>query len=132
MINQKEITRIAKKFQKCSPLFLALGDEVRQRIIIILAEASIQGMNVSAIAERSHLSRPAISHHLKILKDIKMISSYKKGTRNIYYICPKENIESIKDLIFSIENLISGITKEELEKEAPWVLKNKNHKPCVQ
>lgn len=121
MIHQKEVTKIARKFRNCSSLFIALGDEVRQRIILVLMEAGIEGMNVSDITEQTHLSRPAISHHLKILKDVKMINSYKKGTQNIYYIYPNENIALIKDLLALIENVLSKAKIAEMKKEAPWV-----------
>ena len=122
MLTQKEIMKVARKFQKCGPLFTALGDEVRQHIIMILAETGVTGMNVSDIAVRTRLSRPAISHHLKVLKDVKMVASYKKGTMNFYFIAIKKNLEAIKDLITSVETLLQGVDTAELEKEAPWIL----------
>ena len=77
-----------KLFRDCMPLFIALGDEVRLSIIGVLAgsglyddhetdiavslngyrPSGVPGMNVKEITEQTNLSRPAISHHLKILK----------------------------------------------------------------
>ncbi|MDK2965397.1 MAG: ArsR family transcriptional regulator, arsenate/arsenite/antimonite-responsive transcriptional [Lacrimispora sp.] len=79
-------------FKSCMPLFIALGDEVRLTIIEVLANACIKGqteicgMNVNEITEKTSLSRPAISHHLKILKEAGLVSSRQKGTSNYYFL----------------------------------------------
>ncbi|MDL2230145.1 metalloregulator ArsR/SmtB family transcription factor [Treponema sp. OttesenSCG-928-L16] len=124
-MGKKEIKKAAGKFKQLSPVFIALGDENRQQIIMILAEADIEGMNVSDITARSHLSRPAISHHLKILKDAGLISFYKKGTQVFYYFYLTEKLAEIKELITTIEEIMSKIDTEELETKAPWMLNKK-------
>ena len=73
---------LQKRFHACMPLFIALGDEMRLSIIEVLTEEALDrrqtpgpihfeqyGLNVNEITRRTSLSRPAISHHLKILKD---------------------------------------------------------------
>ena len=73
---------LQKQFHCCMPLFIALGDKVRLSIVELLTEAAVRSedpqgtidfeghaMNVNEITRRTSLSRPAISHHLKILKD---------------------------------------------------------------
>ncbi|QQO07891.1 ArsR/SmtB family transcription factor [Breznakiella homolactica] len=125
MINQKEIKKAAEKFKHLGPSFIALGDENRQRIVLILAEAGVDGMNVSDITDRCHLSRPAISHHLKILKDAGIISSYKKGTQVFYYIYLTEKLAKFKDLISTIETILSYVDQEELKQKAPWIQGNR-------
>ncbi len=44
------------------------------------------GTRVGAITEKTHLSRPAISHHIKILKDAGVVEMRKEGTKNYYYL----------------------------------------------
>ena len=62
-------------FEECIPLFIALGDRTRLTILQCLfetqttGEGRIPGLNVNEITDRTSLSRPAVSHHLKILKD---------------------------------------------------------------
>ncbi len=87
-------------FHQCMPLFIALGDEIRLTIIESLTDAAYQncggdfsaenlsrhGMNVGEITEKTSLSRPAVSHHLKILKDAGLISIRREGTCNYYYL----------------------------------------------
>lgn len=43
------------------------------------------GIRVGAITERSHLSRPAVSHHIQILKDAGLLKMRREGTKNYYY-----------------------------------------------
>ncbi len=81
--NRREI---AEEFKKYRSVFSALGDEVRQQIIVTLLEHDTVGMRVPEITERTHLSRPAVSHHLQILKDAGLINMYRIGTKNYYYI----------------------------------------------
>ena len=43
------------------------------------------GVRVGEITERTHLSRPAVSHHLQILKDARLVKMRREGTKNYYY-----------------------------------------------
>ena len=67
MADSKELQEL---FHSCMPLFIALGDEVRLNIIEALCIASqnghTEGLNVNEITRQTNLSRPAISHHLKM------------------------------------------------------------------
>lgn len=87
-------------FHQCMPLFIALGDEIRLTIIESLTDAAYKncggdfsaenlsrhGMNVHEITDKTSLSRPAVSHHLKILKNAGLISIRREGTCNYYYL----------------------------------------------
>jgi ArsR family transcriptional regulator, arsenate/arsenite/antimonite-responsive transcriptional repressor len=119
---KEEIKRLREKFLVCGPLMLTLSDEMRQRILLILAEAGMDGMNVADITAKTQLSRPAISHHLKILKDTGMITSHKKGTQVYYFICIRSTLDRLKDLFVSIEKLVEGIDMEAVKERAPWML----------
>lgn len=57
-------------------LFKALNDETRRQIVELLKE---KDMNAGEIAERFHISKPSISHHLDILKQADLVISEKKG-----------------------------------------------------
>ncbi|GEN95933.1 hypothetical protein PET01_19830 [Pediococcus ethanolidurans] len=43
-------------------------------------------MRVGELTTRTHLSRPAVSHHLKILKEAKLVSIRKDGTKHYYAV----------------------------------------------
>lgn len=85
MTNGKELEQ---QFHSCMPLFIALGDEVRLDIIEVLTSAAQtgrpDGLNVNEITRKTSLSRPAISHHLKILKECGLVEVSQSGTSNYY------------------------------------------------
>ncbi|GIM47735.1 transcriptional regulator [Collibacillus ludicampi] len=88
-------------FRQCTPLFQALGDRIRQSIILLLAEH--ESLNVNQIAEQIPLSRPAISHHLKILRETGLVLVNRKGTENFYSLEVEESIKLLKKLIQAVE-----------------------------
>lgn len=80
-------SQLQKDLNAVSGLLIALGDQKRQAIIIKLLEnINCDGLQVSQLIDATQLSRPAISHHLKILKDAKIINYQSKGTKNFYYL----------------------------------------------
>lgn len=88
-------------FRSCSPLFLALSDHARQDIIILLAEK--ERLTVNEIAEQSTLSRPAISHHLKVLRDSNLVSIEQKGTQRIYSLQLEDAVNQLKKFVQLVE-----------------------------
>lgn len=77
----REIPAVWKNISKT---FAALGDEQRQRILLTFDRG--ERLNVTQIAEASTLSRPAISHHLKILREAGVLASIKEGKEVFYWI----------------------------------------------
>lgn len=102
------------KFQQVSPLLLALGDPIRQIIIMeLLQQNGCDGLQVNEFITPTHLSRPAISHHLKILKDAGIIDLKKNGTKNFYYL--NTSIPQLNVLRNLIEDINSNITGKKAE-----------------
>ena len=60
----------------------ALGDPVRLQLLHLLGDRG--GRNVGELAGHFRLSRPAISHHLRVLKDAGILDSEKVG-QEVYY-----------------------------------------------
>ena len=70
-------------------MLFAIGDRTRQSIVMTLIDAGCHpGMRVGDITARTHLSRPAVSHHLKVLKDANILNVHREGTMNYYYLDP--------------------------------------------
>lgn len=81
-----EISRLAEEFRASQKVLTALGDEIRQHLILIMMQSGdCTGMRVGDIAEKTRLSRPAVSHHLQILKDAGIVKMRREGTKNYYY-----------------------------------------------
>lgn len=89
MDKQTELHRIQQEFTDLADLLAAIGDETRQYLIQAMFELPCKqegGARVGAITEKTHLSRPAVSHHIKILKDAGIVGMRKEGTKNYYYL----------------------------------------------
>ncbi len=115
LLDSKDIQHIKQLFNDCSPLFIALGDEVRQKLLLDIAEGettSENGINVTDLSLKSKLSRPAISHHLKVLKDYGVIVPHKVGTQIFYKISVYDHLQDVTDLVESIRSLVEKIYPE--------------------
>lgn len=61
--------------------FLAIADPTRRTLLEKLRSGP---QTVGRLAEGLPVSRPAVSQHLKVLKDAKLVSFRSEGTANIY------------------------------------------------
>ena len=105
MHSEKEFMKLATDFRKCHPVLVALGDENRLHILYqMMCSQNPRGIRVGEIVERSSLSRPAVSHHMKILKDSNIVSVRREGTKNYYYIDP--DMDSFKALISVLQRAV--------------------------
>ncbi|MBS9801729.1 ArsR/SmtB family transcription factor [Bacillus cereus] len=93
---------VLERFQVVTPIFQALGDENRQQIIMLLLEN--KQMNVTQITDEMGISRPAVSHHLKILKQAALVEADRNGKEIFYSIIAGEFLKQVKDLIQAIES----------------------------
>ena len=65
--------------------FEALGDATRREIFERLARGP---RSVGELAEELPVSRPAVSQHLKVLKDAGLVFDRPEGTRRLYQLNP--------------------------------------------
>ena len=73
-------------------MLLAIGDETRQSILLVLMETECQtGLRVGEITKQTHLSRPAVSHHLRILREAGIILMRKEGTKTFIILIYVQN-----------------------------------------
>src|SRR3954449_2066421 len=63
----------------------ALGDPTRQAILDLLLEGP---QPVGELAALLPVSRPAVSQHLKVLKEVGVVVARKEGTRRVYRVDP--------------------------------------------
>jgi DNA-binding transcriptional ArsR family regulator len=64
----------------------ALGDPTRKAIFELLGDGP---RSVGEIAEHLPVTRPAVSQHLKVLKEAGLVSDRAEGTRRLYQINPE-------------------------------------------
>jgi DNA-binding transcriptional ArsR family regulator len=75
--------------------FEALGDANRREILRILSGG---GKPVQAIADAMTISRPAVSRHLRLLKDAGMVAERAQGARRIYYL-QERGIDTVQEYL---------------------------------
>ncbi len=110
MYTRKDIENLASDFEKCQKILVALGDENRQHMILeMMKMEKCSGVRVNEITERTHLSRPAVSHHLQILKNAGILKMRREATKNYYYFDP--NMKSFNLLIDVLQQAMK-ITSE--------------------
>ncbi|AVL00036.1 transcriptional regulator [Pediococcus inopinatus] len=105
MTKTEDFQMIERGFVQSQAIFVALGDENRQSIIISLLKAGCDGLRVGQLTEQTHLSRPAVSHHLKILKEAQLVSIRKDGTKHYYAVQPSKNFAIMQQTAAIIERL---------------------------
>ena len=112
---EERLEKITKGFQECRKAFTAIGDETRQAIVLVLLQSNFTGIRVGEIAEKTHLTRPSVSHHLQLLKDAGIVAMRREGTRNYYFIsADKTRWKAIADLLSLVYQGVTHI-KEEAE-----------------
>ncbi|WP_339183648.1 metalloregulator ArsR/SmtB family transcription factor [Oceanobacillus sp. FSL W7-1293] len=112
-----EIENLKNEFDVVKDFLIALGDEKRQIIIVALlndhACNGCQGLRVIDLTEATKLSRPAVSHHLKILKQIGIVDIRREGTKNYYYLCNAvPEMKKLRDLLDNVMSVMAEGNEE--------------------
>ena len=66
-----------------SRFLVALGDPIRQQIVLLLSR---ERLNVNQLTSRVHLSRPAVSHQIKVLADAGLLVQDRLGREHVYRV----------------------------------------------
>lgn len=112
-------------FVDCRPALSALGDRTRQLMIKYLIEHCGEGgVRVGELQKATGISRTALSHHLRILKDSGIIAMRRAGTKNYYSLDPRSSSlrlvvkfwEKAEEMMTACEtNTFKGIEEERNE-----------------
>lgn len=73
----------------------AISEPNRRRILTLVKEGE---MTAGAIASRFPVSGPAVSQHLKVLKDAGLVQERREGTRRLYSLRP-EGLVDIREFV---------------------------------
>ncbi|MEO3869774.1 metalloregulator ArsR/SmtB family transcription factor [Nonomuraea sp. B12E4] len=79
----------AERAAALSQVFKALGDPVRLRIVSIVASHAGGEVCVCDITGAFELSQPTISHHLKVLKEVGLLTSERRASWVYYRLVPE-------------------------------------------
>ena len=100
-------------------IFQAIADPTRRAIITLIA---VQAMTPNAIADNFHITRQAVSKHLRILTECELVKQEYKG-REIYYQLEIDKMKEIDKWIDQfrkiwetrfnqLDNLLSTMKKQ--------------------
>ena len=118
MNSKNESLKLQAEFKACQKILTAIGDETRQRLLSIMIMGKCSGSRVVDIAEKTNLSRPAVSHHMQILKDAGVVTSRKEGTCIYYILNPEfDGIQKMSTLINHIDVLMKSENCERSSEE---------------
>ena len=99
--------RTMSYIKRCSPIFSMLQDVRRQEILQILFENA--ELSVTELTNQLCLSRPAVSHHLKLLLDAKLVAVRQEGKERYYQIDLRGALELLKGLTDSLETDLKAL-----------------------
>ena len=85
----------AAELTDLSRFLVAVGDPIRQQILLLLSR---ERLNVGTLTDRIHLSRPAVSHQLKVLLDAGLLTQERHGRENVYRVEGARCREFARDL----------------------------------
>lgn len=111
----KEYQAIYEDFQACSKFFQAIGNETRQGILLFLIQSGERGARVNEITENAHLSRPAVSHHLNVLKDANIIHCRPEGTSHYYTVCIRDYLPILHKANVDVADFLKAYYKDQPE-----------------
>ena len=97
----KLIADIPAEFKNTAAIFMALGDEHRQRILLAFEKS--EKLNILQIVSTTTLSRTAVTHHLKVLYAAHVLNSTKIGKEVYFWINRDTVIEAIQGVLTYIK-----------------------------
>jgi len=93
--DEKLVARIQAQLagvEGLSSIFKVLGDETRARIVYALSQAD--RLCVCDIAQIVGLSLPAVSHHLRVLRELNLAHATKEG-KMVFYSLADDHVASL-------------------------------------
>jgi len=93
---------LPRAWQPVARVFTALGDPHRQRILLMFERG--ERLTVGEIVAASTLSRTAVAHHLRVLRDAGVLKSEKVGREVWFWPQPgpvREAIDAVGDYLRS-------------------------------
>ena len=96
-MNRNYMRAIPREWRNISKVYTALGDEHRQRILLTFNPG--ERLNIGQIVEVSTLSRTAVSHHLRVLRESGVLESRKEGKEVYFWINKRFLIDAMETVV---------------------------------
>ena len=106
--NRERIAHLAE-------IFKVLGDPMRLKIILAMRRTELCGCDLASLLG---VTRPAISHHLRILREVRLVK-YRRGGKMAYYSLDDDHIERLIKIATAHVAEAERKSKHDLAKEQP-------------
>jgi DNA-binding transcriptional ArsR family regulator len=77
----------ARTWKSSAPVFAALGDPTRLRVVARLGREG--PLSITQLAEGSRVTRQAVSKHLQVLADAGLVASAREGRESVFRLQPR-------------------------------------------
>ena len=106
----------AAERRACAPIFAALGDETRLALVTKLSEG--HACSIAQLTEGTQLTRQAVTKHLRVLTDARIVKSVKSGRENLFELdpAPLREVRDYADVVSSQWDAALGRLKAFLAK----------------
>ena len=108
----QELLRDGAHFQNIADIFRQLGDPNRIRIFWLLCHCEECVVNIAAMVD---MSSPAVSHHLRVLKDSGLLSSRREGREEYYRASDAAQSRLLHEMIEQVMDVACPRWREEAE-----------------
>ena len=127
-MNRSYVRAIPREWRNISKVYAALGDEHRQRILLTFEPG--ERLNIGQIVEVSTLSRTAVSHHLRILREAGVLQSVKEGKEVYFWINKNFLVDAMETVIGYIKKNVKepGAIRKTITQSAVVIRKCENAK----
>jgi DNA-binding transcriptional ArsR family regulator len=82
----RKARRAAAERRAYAPIFAALGDETRLALVSRLSEG--EPRSIAQLTEGTQLTRQAVTKHLRVLTNARIVRSVKSGRENLFELDP--------------------------------------------
>lgn len=101
------LNQLLKEFNRSRPALTAIGDPSRQAIIAAMTAAGCHnGQRVGDLTKAVNLSRPTVSHHIKLLREAGMVRLEKVGTKHYYYLTMADKLDDMTQLLATLKEAL--------------------------
>lgn len=82
----------ARKVTASAPVFAALGDELRLRLVARLSDEG--RLSIAKLTEGSEVTRQAVTKHLRVLEEAGLVRGSREGRENVWELEPRRLLEA--------------------------------------
>ena len=77
---------LSSEVRAAAPVFAALGDETRLRLVMKLCHSGRQ--SITQLSERQPITRQAVTKHLRVLSHAGIVRGHKQGREQVWEMTP--------------------------------------------